>query len=75
MPLVVKVVASGKVTPLPLDNISHASVMLTDAPADNPSARQNPRTTTITDMESMDGKLMVTGMSNEEWNSAQRSIP
>ena len=74
-PLVVKVEPSGKVTPLSLDNIPHASVALVDAPADNPTARQNPRTTTITDMEFINGNLLVTGMSNEEWNSALRSIP
>jgi hypothetical protein len=75
MALVVKVEPSGKVTPLSLDNIPHASVALVDAPADNPTARQNPRTTTITDMEFINGNLLVTGMSNEEWNSALRSIP
>lgn len=75
MPLVVKVEPSGKVTPLTLDKISHASVTLADAPADNPTARQNPRTTTVTDMEFVNGNLLVTGMSNEEWNSALRSIP
>lgn len=75
MPLVVKVEPSGAVMPLPLDNMAHASVALVDAPANDPSARRNPRTTTITDMEFIDGRLLVTGMSNEEWNSALRSIP
>jgi hypothetical protein len=76
VPLVVKVEPSGTVTPLALDNIPHASVALVDAPADNPAAaRQNPRTTTITDMEFINGNLLVAGMSNEEWNSALRSIP
>jgi len=74
-PLVIKVEPSGKVTPLSLDNIAHASVALVDAPADSPGARQNPRTTTITDMEFINGNLLVAGMSNEEWNSALRSIP
>jgi len=74
-PLIVKVDASGRVTPLSLDNIPHASVALVDAPASDPAARQNPRTTTITDMEFINGNLLVTGMSNEEWNSALRSIP
>src|SRR6187551_1812072 len=45
------------------------------AAANDPAARQNPRTTTITDMEFINGNLLVTGMSNEEWNSALRSIP
>jgi len=75
VPLVVRVEPSGKVTPLSLDNIGHASVALVDAPAENPTARQNPRTTTITDMEFINGNLLVAGMSNEEWNSALRSIP
>ena len=75
MALVVKVEPSGKVTPLALDNIPHASVALVDAPANDPTARQNPRTTTITDMEFINGNLLVAGMSNEEWNSALRSIP
>jgi hypothetical protein len=75
MPLVVRVEPSGTVTPLSLDSIPHASVNLTDAPASDPAARQNPRTTTITDMAFVNGNLLVAGMSNEEWSSALRSIP
>jgi hypothetical protein len=74
-PLVVKVDGAGKLTLLPLDNIRHATVSLSDAPDANPSARQNPRTQTITDMHFVNGNLMVAGMSNEEWSSALRSIP
>jgi hypothetical protein len=75
MPLVIRVEASGKLTPLALDNIDHSSVALTDAPAANATARQDPRTLTITDMVFVNGNLMVAGMSNEEWSSALRSIP
>jgi hypothetical protein len=74
-PLVVKVDGAGKLTLLPLDNIRHETVRLSDAPDANPSARQNPRTQTITDMHFVNGNLMVAGMSNEEWSSALRSIP
>jgi hypothetical protein len=74
-PLVVKVDGAGKLTLLPLDNIRHETVSLSDAPDANPSARQNPRTQTITDMHFVNGNLMVAGMSNEEWSSALRSIP
>jgi hypothetical protein len=73
--LVVRVEPSGTVTPLSFDNVGHASVSLADAPASDPSARQNPRTTTITDMAFVNGNLLVAGMSNEEWSSALRSIP
>jgi len=75
MPLIIRVDASGKVTPLPLDNARHASVSLTDSPEANPAARQNPRMQTITDMAYINGNLMVAGLSNEEWSSALRSIP
>ena len=74
-PLVVRLDASGTITPLALDNIPHASVTLADAPESAANARQNPRTLTITDMTFVNGNLMVAGMSNEEWNSALRSIP
>jgi hypothetical protein len=75
IPLVVRVEASGKITPLSLDRIGHASVSLADAPVSDPAARQNPRTTTITDMAFVNGSVLVAGMSNEEWSSALRSIP
>jgi hypothetical protein len=74
-PLVVRLDPSGTLTPLALDNIPHASVALTDAPEANATARQNPRTLTITDMAFVNGSLMVAGMSNEEWSSALRAIP
>ena len=75
LPLVVRIDASGTLTPLALDTIKHDIVSLSDAPAANPSARQNPRTLTITDMAYVNGNVMVAGMSNEEWSSALRSIP
>ena len=74
-PLIVRVDAAGKVTVLPLDNIRHASVALTDAPASNTTGRSNPRMMTVTDMAYVNGNLMVAGLSNEEWSSALRSIP
>jgi len=72
-PLVVRVDASGTLTLLPLDDIRHETVGLSDAP--DAAARRNPRTQTITDMAFVNGSVMVAGMSNEEWSSALRSIP
>jgi hypothetical protein len=74
-PLIVKVDTTGAVSSLSLDNVKFAQVSLVDAPASNPTARQDPRTTTITDMNYVSGNLLVAGMSNEEWSSALRSIP
>ena len=75
MPLVARVSGSGDVSLLSLDNIPHSSVSLTDVPASDPSARRNPRMMTITDMNYVNGNLIVAGLSNEEWSSALRSIP
>jgi hypothetical protein len=75
MPIIARVNGAGEVSLLSLDNIKHSSVSLTDAPAANPSARQNPRMMTITDMNYVNGNLIVAGLSNEEWSSALRSIP
>jgi len=74
-PMIVRVSAGGEVANVSLDNIKHASVNLTDTPAPNPGARQDPRMMTITDMAYVSGNLMVAGLSNEEWSSALRSIP
>ena len=73
--MIVKVTAAGEVTNVSLDNIKHASVNLTDAPAANPGARQDPHMMTITDVAYVNGNLLVAGLSNEEWSSALRSIP
>jgi hypothetical protein len=75
MPLLMRVEASGKITPLPLDNAKRASVSLADAPEANTTARQNPRMLTITDMNYVNGNVIVAGLSNEEWSSSLRSIP
>lgn len=75
LPLILRVDATGKITPLPLDNAKHSSVSLVDAPASNPSARQDPRMQTITNMNYINGNVIVAGLSNEEWSSALRSIP
>ena len=77
--LIVRVDASGAVTNVSLDNAKHASVSLADAPANTPPAAngrgQNPRMLTITDMNYVNGNLIVAGLSNEEWASSLRSIP
>jgi hypothetical protein len=75
MPLILRVDAAGKITTLPLDNAKHSSVSLVDAPKSNPSARQDPRMQTITNMNYVNGNVIVAGLSNEEWSSALRSIP
>jgi hypothetical protein len=75
VPVIVSVDATGKLTQLSLDNIRHSALSLSDAPASDPAARQNPRMQTVTDMDFTNGKLYVSGLSSEEWSSALRAIP
>ena len=71
--LIAKVDTSGKVSLLSLDNAPNESVSLVDAP--NADANARTRMQTITDLNYVNGNVMVAGLSNEEWNSALRSIP
>jgi hypothetical protein len=75
MPLIVRIDPSGNVTNVSLENAKHASVNLVDAPEDKVVNRQNPRMLTITDMNYVNGNVLVAGLSNEEWSSSLRSIP
>jgi hypothetical protein len=75
VPVIISVDATGKLAQLSLNNISHASANLSDAPASNTTARTNPRLETVTDMDFVNGKLFVAGLSSEEWASALRQIP
>jgi hypothetical protein len=77
VPVVLRVDAAGKLTEVSLENIKHASVSLPDPPAiaaDNPRA-QNQRMEIITSVKYVDGKVLVAGLSNEEFSSSLRSIP
>lgn len=72
--IIAKVDTAGNVSLLSLDNVRSESVSLVDAPEAGTGAR-SPRLQTITDMNYVNGNVMVAGLSNEEWNSALRSIP
>lgn len=74
-PLLVKVDAAGKVTDVPLENISFAKATLPNAPAPGGEGRSNRRAQSITDLGYMDGRVFVAGLSNEEFASKLRSIP
>jgi len=77
-PAIVSADATGKLTLLTLDNIRHDSVDLPNPPAvdnSNPRAAAR-RQETITDLHFIGhGKLIVAGLSNEEFSSTLRSIP
>jgi len=75
---IVKMDGTGNMTVLSLDNVKHAQASLVDAPKNGASVGffgGNARTQTITDIAFVNGKVIVAGLSNEEWSSALRSIP
>src|SRR5579863_8175617 len=75
--LILKVDRSGRHSALDLDALPHSSVALVDQPeADKVDRRGNQlRTDTITDLGYADGKVIVAGLSNEEFASTLRAIP
>ena len=64
--------AARPIEEVPLTNVKYSTAAITNAPADNPSARRNPRTSTITDIAFADGQVWVAGLSNEEFASTFR---
>ena len=75
--LIYRVDHKGTITEVPLGNASFASVNLPDAPsaASKNSRGQSPRMESITDLAFVDGKVIVAGLSNEEFSSSLRAIP
>jgi hypothetical protein len=75
--LILRVDRAGAITELDQHATPHSHVTLADQPdADKVDRRGNPlRTDTITDLGYVDGKVVVAGLSNEEFASTLRAIP
>ena len=68
-------IRNGKVEDLALGNIRHSNTSLPNAPADTPDQRGNSRRNeAITDIGYLDGKVVVAGLSNEEFSSTLRTL-
>jgi hypothetical protein len=75
-PVLVRIDGAGVLTVVSLAGIKHSSATLPNAPAAAADPRgRNPRTESITDMAFADGKLIIAGLSNEEFASKLRAIP
>jgi hypothetical protein len=74
-PVLFRVDGTGKVDMVQTANLKFQKVDIVNAPAANPTARQNPRASVVTDMAFADGRLWVAGLSNEEFASKLRAIP
>jgi hypothetical protein len=68
--VILKLDTSGKLSEVVLDNV-HYSV----AELPNPPAQSNQKTNTITQVRYVDGKVLVAGLSNEEFSSNMKVIP
>jgi len=77
LPVILRTDGSGALQELALDNVKHAKVDLPNAPTADAKDRrgQSLRLESITDIEFVDGQLLVAGLSNEEFASNLRAIP
>jgi hypothetical protein len=84
LPVILKIDGANKISEFRLDNVRHAMAALVDAPDAKPDAdvrgpegqvNANPRVRTIHDMSYLDGKVLVAGLSNQDFASDMRSIP
>jgi hypothetical protein len=78
-PVIVSVDTSGKVSVVSLEKVEYAKAELPNAPANKVTGkgrrRSNLRLSSITDLHYADGKVIVAGLSNEEFASNLRVIP
>ncbi|GAB3945682.1 hypothetical protein GCM10028805_15180 [Spirosoma harenae] len=75
-PVLLKI-EGDKLTPVSLKEIPYSTVTLTNAPAEDAKDRRGEslRIASISDMGFADGKVLVSGLSNQEFGSTFRSIP
>jgi hypothetical protein len=76
-PAIIKVAGDGKLSLVSLDGVKFSKADLPDAPSPDAKGRGNDRlrTESITDLAFVDGRVLVAGLSNEEFASTFRSIP
>jgi hypothetical protein len=82
-PVILRMDGTGKMTEFSLKNVRYAGISLPDAGEWDPKLARtpngavngNPRVQSITDMSYVNGKVLVAGISNEEFASDLRAIP
>lgn len=77
IPVILRVGANGKLAEFSLDKARYAKAPLPNAPDPSKKDRrgQSQRQESITDLEYVNGRLVVAGLSNEEFSSNLRTIP
>jgi len=71
---VLKVNGKGEISEVSLSDVPMAKSAVDNAPAAGGTGRNNQRAMSITDLEFKDGRLIVAGLSNEEFASSLRSL-
>ncbi|MCA9193796.1 MAG: hypothetical protein KDB03_18615 [Planctomycetales bacterium] len=75
VPLIFKVDSKGALSELALENVNFAQASLDNAPKGDPArGGRDPRLSSITDIQFNSGKVIVAGLSNEEFASTLRVI-
>lgn len=78
-PMLLRTDDGGKLTEVSLEKIKHSRAQLPDAPVDGAGGdgrgRSNPRMESITDIAFLEDRVLVAGLSNEEFSSTLRAIP
>lgn len=78
-PVLVRVTPDGKLEAVSLDKVKHAVAQLPDAPVDgvvgDGKRKSNPRQESITDIAFLEDRVLIAGLSNEEFASTLRAIP
>lgn len=74
-PVLVRVDASGKISEVSLKDVRFSKAILPNPPAPGGTGRTNLRAEAITDLAYAPGRVIVAGLSNEEFASNLRSIP
>ena len=78
-PVLVRVKGDGQPELVSLDNVKFSRAELPDAPVDGVvgqgNRRSNPRRESITDVAFLEDRVLIAGLSNEEFASTLRAIP
>lgn len=74
-PVILRVDAAGKIGMLELKDALFAKAELPNPPAPGGSGRDDKRSQAVTDLAYVDGRVIVAGLSNEEFASNLRAIP
>ncbi len=79
VPVLIRVTAGSQLELVNLDTIKFSRAELPDAPIDgvvgDPKRQSNPRMESITDIAFLEDRVLVAGLSNEEFSSTLRAIP